>query len=283
MQKLLEFLIKKRHWFVFILCEVLSFTFVFHNNAYQRTVFLNSANVVSGYILSLSNSVFSYVNLRNENRILFEQNRLLELENLHLKLQSEAMKAELFSYDLVMTDSVSNTYDYITAEVVNKSVVRLFNYITINKGFRDGIRPEMGVISTHGVVGKVTTVQDRFSVIIPLLNPKWKLSCKLLNSNYDGLLVWDGRDAQYSNLEELPTHTQSYVGDTVITSGFSAVFPPGIIVGTVAESNNSGMSGSYSLRIKLVTDFQRLTTVRVVKNFFQNEQWQVEQEAIKND
>jgi rod shape-determining protein MreC len=283
MQKLLEFLIGKRHWLLFILCEVLSFIFVFRYNAYQRNVFLSSANAVSGSILSASSSVVSYVNLRNDNRMLSEQNKQLELDILNLKLQSEAMKAELLSYDHIMTDSIFNTYDYITAEVVNKSVVRLLNYITINKGYKDGVRPEMGVISTNGVVGKVIEVQDKYSVIIPLLNPKWKLSCILYNSSYDGLLVWDGRDAQYSNLEELPTHTQFRVGDSVVTSGFGAVFPPGIIVGTVVESNDSGTSGLQSLKVKLSTDFRRLTSVRVVKNLFQNEQWQVEQEVTKND
>ncbi|MDR0287540.1 MAG: rod shape-determining protein MreC [Clostridiales bacterium] len=283
MQKLLDFLIRKRHWLLFIFCEVISLIFVFQYNAYQRNVFLNSANVVSGSLLSVSSSVTSYLNLRNENRILFEQNNRLALDNLQLKLQLEAMKAELLPYDPVMTDSVFNTYDYITAEVVNKSVSRLLNHITINKGFKDGIRPEMGVISSHGIVGKVTHVQDRFSVVIPLLNPKWKLSCKLYNSNYDGLLVWDGRDEQYSNMEELPIHTQFHTGDTVVTNGSSAVFPPGIIVGTVVESHNTGTSGLLSLKIKLSTDFRRLTSVRVVKNSFQNEQLQVEQEARKND
>jgi rod shape-determining protein MreC len=283
MQKLLEFLITKRHWFLFLLCEVISFTLVFQNSAYQRNVLLNSANVVSGSILSVSNYVVSYVNLRNENRTLSEQIKQLEMDILRLKLQSEAMKAELLPYNSVMTDSIFNTYEYITAEVVNKSVTRMLNYITINKGYKDGIRQEMGVISTHGVVGIVTEVQERFSVIIPLVNPKWKLSCKLYNSNYDGFLVWDGRDVQYANLEELPTHTQFYVGETVVTSGFAAVFPPGITVGTVIGSNISGTSGLYALKIKLSTDFRRLTTVRVVKNNFQNEQWQVEQEARKND
>ena len=283
MQKLLDFLIRKRHWFLFLFCEILSFTFVFHNNINKRNVFLNSANVVSGYFTSVASSVISYVNLRNENQMLFEQNKQLEVEILHLNLQLETLKSELLPYEHVITDSVFNTYEYITAEIVNKSVSRLLNYITINKGFKDGIRPEMGVISANGVVGIVTTVRERFSVIIPLLNPKWKLSSKLKNSSYDGLLVWDGRDAAYSNLEELPTHTQFYEGDTVVTSGFSGVFPAGIIVGTVAESNTFGTSGSYSLKIKLSTNFRRLATVRVVKNLLQNEQWEVEQEARKND
>ena len=283
MRKLLDFLISKRHWFLFFFCEILSLICVFKYNAYQRNVFLSSANVVSGKILSISSFVISFVNLQNENRILSEQNKFLEMDNLRLKMQLEALKGELLPYDLVMTDTIFNTYEYVTAEVVNKKVTGLLNTITINKGFKDGIRPEMGVISIQGVVGKVTYVQEHFSVIIPLLNPKWKLSCKLYNSDYDGLLVWDGKDSRYSTLEELPTHTQHNVGDMVVTSGFTAVFPPGIIVGTVVESNNSGTTGLFSLKIKLATEFQRLTTVRVVKNNYQNEQWSVEQEAAKND
>jgi len=268
---------------MFLLCEVLSFTLLYHYNAYQRNVMLSSANVVSGSILSVSSGVFSYVNLREENRQLFAQNEQLEEEVLHLKLQLETMKANVFPYDSLMTDSIYNSYEYISAQVVNNSVASLLNYITINKGFRDGIRPEMGVISSQGVVGKVITVNDRFSVIIPLLNPKWKLSCKLLHGDYTGFLVWNGRNAQYADLDELPTHTEYQVGDTVVTSGFSAVFPPGIIVGTVVRSDESGTSGGSTLKVKLSTDFRRLTNVRVIQNNYQDAQWAVEQEARKND
>ena len=283
MQKLIEFLIGKRHWLLFVFCEVISFTLIYRYNEYQQNVFLSSANVVSGSVLSVSNSVFSYMNLRNENGTLVEQNGQLEFEILHLKLQIEAMKAELLPYNLIMTDSVFNTYEYITAEIVNKSVTHLQNYITINKGYKDGIRSEMGVISTHGVVGKVKKVGDRFSVIIPILNPKWKLSCKLINGNDYGSLVWDGRDAQYAYLEDLPTHVEFHKGDTVVTTGFSAVFPPGIFVGTIAEPDNSRHSGLFSLKVKLATDFRRITSVRVVKNNDQQIQWDVEQEAREND
>jgi rod shape-determining protein MreC len=132
-------------------------------------------------------------------------------------------------------------------------------------------------------VGIVTTVNARFSVIIPLLHPKSRVSGKLSHGEYFGILSWDGRDAQYANLEELPTHTEFQEGDIVVTSGFSAVFPPGIIVGTVVQSENSRNTGLYSLKVKLATDFQRLTTVRVIKNNYQNEQWKVEQEAKRND
>ena len=283
MQKLLEFLIGKRHWLLFIFCEVIAFSLLYRYNPYQRNVALSSANVVTGRMLSVSSSVSAYLNLREENRQLVDRNELLEEEIIHLKQQMEALWSHTLSYDGIMTDAAFNTYDFIAAEVVNNSVTRLLNYITINKGYRDGIRQDMGVVSTHGVVGIVSTVNDRYSVIIPLLNPKWRLRCKLLDSNYNGALAWDGRDARYANLEELPTHAEFHEGDTVVTSGYSAIFPPGIMVGTVTQSDASVSSGFYSIKVKLATDFHRLTTVRVIKNNYQQEQWTVEQEARRND
>jgi len=283
MQKLLEFLIGKRHWLLFIFCEIISFALLFRFNAYQRNVMLSSANVVTGQIMSASNAVSSFFNLRTENKQLFDRNRQLEMEILTLQHQLAAIQSSTLSYDGMATDSILSTYEFISAEVVNNSVTRLLNYITINKGFKDGIEPDMGVISTHGVVGIVYKVNSRFSVIIPLLNPKWGLSCKLFNSNYYGTLAWDGRDAQYANLEELPTHTEFREGDKVVTSGYSAIFPSGIMVGTVANSDISTNSGFYSIKIKLATDFRNLSNVWIVKNNLQNEQWTVEQEARKND
>ena len=268
---------------MFIFCEIIAFTLLYRYNAYQRNVMLSSANVVIGHIMSVSGSVSSFLNLGKENRQLFDRNKQLELEVLQLSHQLETMKSNTLSYDSMTTDSLLNVYEFISAGVVNNSVTRLLNYITINKGSKDGIEPDMGVISTHGVVGVVSTVNNRFSVVIPLLNPKWGLSCKLLNSNYFGTLAWDGRDAQYANLEELPTHTEFREGDKVVTSGFTGIFPAGIMVGMVANSDISASSGFYSLKVTLATDFRNLTTVWVVKNNLQKEQWDVEQEARKND
>ncbi|MDR2041141.1 MAG: rod shape-determining protein MreC [Tannerella sp.] len=283
MRKLLEFLYEKRHWFVFIICEVLAFTLLYRYNAYQRNIFLGSAHTAFGYISSVSGTVMSYLGLREENRLLFERNGLLELEILDLERQLEALEADRLSYEGVMPDETAERYPFITARVINNSVIRLSNYLTLDKGARDGIRPDMGVVSTRGVVGIVSAVEEHFSVVIPLLNPKSKLSCKLKSGDYYGSLSWDGRDAQYAYLEELPNHVEFRKGDTIVTSGFSAIFPPGIRVGTVVEMDNSRAHNFYSLRVKLATDFQRLKSVRVIGNDFRQEQLAVEREARKND
>ena len=143
--------------------------------------------------------------------------------------------------------------------------------------------PDMGVVSERGVVGIVSTVSDHFSVIIPLLNPKFRLSCKVLGSSYFGSLSWNGRNTLYANLDELPRHVEFQKGDTIVTSGYSAVFPSGIIVGTVADFEKQHDDNFYSLQVELATDFQALNNVRIIKNFRQTEQSGVEQEAKRND
>ena len=236
MRKLLEFLIGKRHWFLFILLEAVSLMLVYRNNAYQRNIIFSSANVVTGYIASISGSVTSYLNLRDINKELLERNGQLELQMLDLQDQLDALIADRVSFKGFAPDSTEQfPYSFVVADVVNNSVTHLSNYITVDKGKLDGIMPDMGVVSERGVVGIVSTVSDHFSVIIPLLNPKFRLSCKVLGSSYFGSLSWNGRNTLYANLDELPRHVEFQKGDTIVTSGYSAVFPSGIIVGTVAD------------------------------------------------
>ena len=284
MRKLLEFLIGKRHWFLFILLEAVSLMLVYRNNAYQRNIIFSSANVVTGYIASISGSVTSYLNLRDINKELLERNGQLELQMLDLQDQLDALIADTVSFKGFAPDSTEQfPYSFVVADVVNNSVTHLSNYITVDKGKLDGIMPDMGVVSERGVVGIVSTVSDHFSVIIPLLNPKFRLSCKVLGSSYFGSLSWNGRNTLYANLDELPRHVEFQKGDTIVTSGYSAVFPSGIIVGTVADFEKQHDDNFYSLQVELATDFQALNNVRIIKNFRQTEQIGVEQEAKRND
>lgn len=283
MQKLLEFLIGKRHWILFFLLEIVSFALLFHYNRYQRNLFLSSSNTVVGHILSVSGSAKSYMGLYEENKLLFDQNSRLELQVLALQQEVEMLKSHVLSYDSLIVDSIPLSYSYVTARIVNNNMPGLSNYITIDKGARDGVRPDMGVVSTAGVVGVVSTVNEHFSVVIPLLNPKLRISSKLYHGSYYGSLSWDGRDVSYAYLEELPRHAVFQEGDTVVTSGYSAVFPPGVMIGTVAEFDEKRDYNFYSLKIKLSTDFMRLKAVRVIRNDYQQERLNVEKEARKND
>jgi rod shape-determining protein MreC len=284
MRRLLDFLVGKRHWFVFLLLEAVSFTCIYRNNPYQQSVMLSTANVMTANVVSLTGSVTSYLNLRDKNKALIERNGQLEIELLRLQKQVDAMIADTTSFRGYISHAERQfPYEVIMAKVVNNSVMYLSKYITIDKGRKDGIEPDMGVASEDGVVGIVSTVSDHYSVVIPLLNPKFRLSCKVLGSSYFGSMSWDGRSTRYAKLDELPRHVEFMEGDTIVTSGFSAIFPEGIMVGKVASFERQRDDNFYSLSVRLTTDFHRLNTVMVIRNYHQNEQIQLEQEAKIND
>ncbi|MDR3141700.1 MAG: rod shape-determining protein MreC [Tannerellaceae bacterium] len=280
MRKLLDFLIGKRHWFLFIFLEFVSIALIYRNNAYQQSVMFSTANIITANIVSVTGSVTSYLNLREKNKDLLERNGKLEMELLRMKDMIEAMKADTAVFRAFVNDSARFfPYDFTTAKVINNSVTYLSNYITLNKGRKDGILPDMGVVSESGVVGVVSTVSDYYAVVLPLLNTKFKLSCKVLGSNHIGSLSWNGRSARYANLDELPRHVQFQIGDTIVTSGYSAVFPEGILVGFVSSFERQRDDNFNSLKVELATDFQRLSNVMVIRNFRQEKQWAIEREA----
>jgi len=292
MQKLLEFIVAKRHWILFILCGIISFTLIYRNSVYQRNMIWTSANAVSGSISSVSSSVFSYLDLQNVNQVLHERNNFLEMELLRLREQVDKMAMDTISFsqislrDTVKIDSLYDgdyVYKFIPVGVVNNSTSYLNNYITINKGKKDGLRPDMGVVSPLGVVGFVATVNDNYSVVISLLHVKLRVSCKIKDANYYGPLSWKGGNVDYAYLEELPTHATFQIGDTVVTSGYTDAFPPGIMVGVVESYDKQHDDNFYSLKVRLATDFRALSVLSVIDNLTQKERKEVEAEAKIND
>lgn len=292
MRKLLEFIVAKRHWFVFLLCEILSFVLIYQNNDYQRGVMFSAANTVVGKLLSASGSIVSYINLRDVNHELTERNALLlqevvRLRQLVAKNATEAARYdEHFLSDTVTLDSLPSAglqYRLIPAMVVNNSTRYMMNYITIDKGREDGVRAGMGVVSTAGVAGMVMTAGKHYSVVVSLLHRKSSPNCKVRNTNDFGPLNWKGDDIRYAYLENLPTHSVFHIGDTVVTSGYSTAFPPGIMVGTVEAFDKQRDDNFFSLKVRLSTDFHSLSMVSVIDNRTAEEQKTTEKEARKND
>ncbi|MDE5607890.1 MAG: rod shape-determining protein MreC [Muribaculaceae bacterium] len=265
MRTLLNFLVKHRAWFLFIFYAVISLGLLFKNNPYQRHVYLTSASHVTGSVYKLSNSVTGYFNLRAINDDLQRQNAELSSELLALRDQVDKLTLKVYGDSVPAIEPVRK-YDFILAKVINNSISRPHNYITIDKGSLDGVRPEMGVIDQNGVIGVVEIVNDRFARIISLLNPDFRLSCKVKGNDIIGSLVWDGKDSRTALVEELPKHTVFAPGDTIVTSGFSAMFPPDIPVATVIERATTNDDNFYTLRVRLLTEFAQLSTVRIVVN-----------------
>lgn len=263
MRNLINFFVRFSAWLLFAVYATASIIMLFHSSPYQHHVLLTSANSVVAGVYGTVNSVTSYLHLRQENTDLQRRTAQLESEILQLRAMLEA-QADIIAADTITLPGPMARYSFTIAHVINNTTSRPHNYITINRGSADGIAPEMGVIDQNGVVGIVNVVAPHSARVISLLNPDLRLSCKVKGSREVGSLVWDGRAPDMAILEELPRHAVFATGDTIVTSGYSTVFPEGVMVGTVVEGMRDHDENFHTLRIKLFTDFTTLGTVKVV-------------------
>ena len=275
MRNLLNFLIKYNYWFLFLLLEVTSFVLLFRFNHYQQSVFFTSANGAAGKVYEWSGAVTSYFYLKSVNEDLLDRNMLLEQRVAQLEkylLDQGADSIKLNSLDHM----AAGDYRIFKANVIKNSLMMADNYITLDAGEEAGIRPDMGVVDANGVVGIVYKTSAHYSLVLPLLNSKSSISCKIVGSDYFGYLKWEGGDSRFAYLKDLPRHAEFNLGDTVVTSGYSAVFPAGVMVGTVDDMQDSHDGLSYLLKIKLATDFGKVSNVRVIARSGQEEQKKLE-------
>lgn len=278
MRNLLNFFLKYNYWFLFILLEVISFALLFRFNNYQGSAFFTSSNQVAGMVYEAANNVTGYFHLKSINDDLVQKNVELELQMEHLRSALIELTTDSTGLEKMKSDALKG-YDIYRADVINNSLTHVDNYITIDKGENDGIRPEMGVINGNGVVGIVYQTSANYSVVIPILNSKSSISCKIKRSDYFGFLKWDGGSSEYATVKDMPRHSLFSLGDTIVTSGHSAVFPGGIPIGTVEDMSDSHDGLSYLLKVKLFTDFGRLNDVRVIAQKGQEEQIELEQKV----
>ena len=265
MKKLLEFLSKYNHWFVFIILEVISVVLLFQYNSYQGSVWFSSANVVAGKVYETSSKIEAFFSLVGVNKQLTEQNLELErtvsmLSERLLDLQKDSSVVQIDKEELLKGFTV------IPAKVVTNSVNRADNLITLDKGRADGIAPNMGVVSGTGVVGIVYMVSEHYSMVLSVLNSNSNISCTILGKGYLGYLHWIGGASDVAYLDDIPRHAKLQKYDKIVTSGYSSIFPQGITVGKVTNAYNSPDGLSYRLKVRLSTDFSRLRDVFVVNN-----------------
>ena len=235
MRNLLDFIVRYSSWFVFLIYVIASCVLLFDRNPFQHHVWLTSAGAVAAGVYDVSNNVTGYFSLRAINEDLQRRQADLEEEVASLRVQLRSAREALAQDSLASIDSLRQ-FRFIVATAISNSVTRPYNYITLDKGEADGLQPEMGVMDQNGVVGVVNVTGKHHARVISLLNPNFRLSCKLRGSDAFGSLVWDGKSPDQALLEELPKHTRFHKGDTIITSGYSAMFPEGIPVGTVIGS-----------------------------------------------
>ena len=265
MQNLLEFLQKYHHWFLFVLLEVISLVLLFQYNSYQGSVWLSSANAVSGKVNEGRAEVESFFSLRQMNEGLTLRNFYMERQLSQLRrLYSEATEdtAGLWAKEM----SFLKQYRMIPAKVVTNELNRQDNLLTIDRGTKDGVEVGMGVACGQGVVGVTYLVSDHYAVVMPVLNTASRISCAIRGHNYFGVLRWNGKDAGVAYLEDIPRHARFKRGDWVETNGYSSIFPPGVLVGKIETVYNSDDGLSYRVKVRLSTDFGHLRDVVVVND-----------------
>lgn len=275
MRNFLLFIYRNHFTFIFLILEIVSFYLLVNYNSYHRATWLSSSNKVSGNIYNSYSNATQYLMLQ-------QINEELAKENAYLRSQlPTSFKDSKDYFSLVYDELNKRQYTYRSARVINNSVNKHFNYITINKGSLNGIEKEMGVISAKGVVGIVKDVSEHYSSVISLLNTRLKISAKLKDKRFFGALGWDGIDYRYAWLNEIPVHASVTIGDLIVTSGYSAIFPEGILIGTVEEVDKDKGESFYKIKVKLSVDFKDLSFVEVISNNMRDEQ--LDLESTNND
>lgn len=265
MRNLLEFLSKYNHWLLFVLLEVVSMVLLFHYNSYQGSVWFSSANAVTGKVGEIGASVSQYFHLTDVNEQLTQRNLFLERQVAEMSELLNKEKRDT-TFAAKMQAHVLDNYQSIPAKVVSNSLDKLNNFITIDKGSDDGVKKDMGVVCGTGVVGIVYLVSDSYSVVIPVLNNQSNISCTIRGRGYFGYLRWYGGASDEAYVDDIPRHAHFNLGDYIVTSGYSSVFPPGIMVGRILHVYNSDNGMAYRVKVKLSTDFARLRDVCVIND-----------------
>lgn len=271
MKTFLQLLVRYGTFLLFLALECVALVMLVRGNRYQRSAVLSSANRIAAETYAAGKAVTDYFRLQKTNEDLQAENtdllnRINELEN-----------------KLALTESIDSNYvfaerslKYVGAKVVNLNTKYQHNYITINKGRRDGLRKDMGVRDKDGVVGVVSAVSDKFATVIPILNTRLNISCKFKKNDYVGTLHWDGRDYRFAELLDIARHIEVAEGDTLVTSGYSSLFPAGIAVGYVEEVSLPESEAYYKVRVRLAVDFKRLHYVNVIVNHNADEMAELE-------
>lgn len=265
MRSLFAFVIKHNFIFIFVLLQAFSFWLMVQNTAYQGSRVLNSSNSAVASLYETSANATEYLSLREENDRLANENTVLR----------NALKSNLYVLPLKVykiNDTIyRQQYTYISSKVVNSSVNKMRNYLTLNVGNDMGVKRDMAVMSGDGIVGIVTDASDNFSSVMSLLHKDLRVNCQLKRDGSFGPLTWNGDDYRHCILTDIPTHVKIKAGDTVVTSELSGIFPEGIMVGTVESFERKSNESFFTVKVKLSADLKKVKHVYVIKNKFKDE------------
>ncbi len=270
MRDLIKFIQKYQFFFLFLWLMIIALSLTIARQQYQQSFFLSSSNQVIAKIYSHYSNISAYFSLQEVNKhLMSEYARLLDKQ------------AESF----IITDKqvyeakdtiIQRRYSYLAADVINNSVIRRNNYITLNKGAANGVEPDMGIITPNGVAGIIVNVSANFSVAMSLLHSDMLVSAKIKKNDQLGSLYWEGINHRKAFLTYLPPHLELNVGDSIVTSGFSTVFPENVFIGTIRRWEIRRGDTFFTAEVQLALDFNKLRKVFIVKNLMKEEQKELE-------
>ncbi|MBJ7879068.1 rod shape-determining protein MreC [Gelidibacter salicanalis] len=259
MQQIINFVLRNKTFLVFLLLFGLSLFFTIQSHSYHKSKFVNSSNMVTGSVYQVANGIGQYFNLADENKALLEENRMLKTIVHNLKLDT---------IKLSVTDSLkfNSSYKFRSAEVYKNSYSQTTNYLTINKGKKDSIKVDYGVITSQGIVGIVENTSRNFSSVLSILNTRSRINAQLKKTNHIGSLVWNTESAEFAQLIDISKFAPVAIGDTIVTGGQSTIFPKGVLIGTVNSFKIDTGGDSYIVNVKLFNDMTNIGHVYVIEN-----------------
>ncbi|MCF6168694.1 rod shape-determining protein MreC [Lutibacter sp.] len=273
MQQIFFFIRKFRYFLLFLLLEILAVALTIQHHSYHTSKFINSANFISGGIYNKVNSINEYFLLKSENKMLSEEN--VRLKNL---LEQTEINYNEENFTVIDSSKYFQKYEYYSAKVINNNYTKRNNTLTLNKGSKQGLTPDLGVINSKGIIGIVENTSSNYSTVISILNKSSKINVHLKNSNHFGTLIWDGEDYNITQIVDIPRQAKIKIGDTVVTGGKSIMFPEGINVGIIKDftfENNQ----YQKINVLLFNDMSAIGYVEVIKNLQKIEQKKLEQQV----
>lgn len=259
MQQIINFVLRNKTFLVFLLLLGLSLFLTIQSHSYHKSKFINSSNAVTGRVYQFANGIGKYFNLANENKVLLEENRMLKsiVHNLDVDTTNYILKDSLI---------LNEHFKFRTANVYKNSYSQSANYLTINKGEKDSIKIDHGVITSKGIVGIIENTSKNFSSVLSILNTRSRINAQLKKTNHIGSLVWDTESAELAQLIDISKFAPVTIGDTIITGGQSTIFPKGILIGTIDSYKLDAGGDTYIVNVKLFNDMTNIGHVYVIEN-----------------
>jgi len=258
MQQIIFFFIRNKNFLLFAVLFTISVALTIQTHNYHNNKFISSANLVTGNVYSFRNNIADYLSLEKENDDLLQ-------ENLMLRKKLDFFK-DAAIIPILDSNFISNKYEYYSARVVNNNYSKTKNQLTIDKGIRDSIKFDLGVITSKGIVGIVSDVSENYATVQSILNTKSRINAKLKKSSHFGSLKWDTKNPNIAQLIDIPRIAKLEKGDTIVTGGRSTIFPEGILIGTIKDFDLDADDNYYYVNVDLFNDMTSLEHVYLIEN-----------------